>query len=73
MPVAAPLDELEQYLADPEEPTVDIKLLSWWAARESRWPNLAKMAKQYLARLRRKPPRRVLSASSLRRARCTAT
>ena len=43
------LDELEQYLADPEEPPVDVKVLSWWAAKEVIWPNLAKMVKQYFA------------------------
>lgn len=39
---------------DPEEPELDVKLLSWWAAKESRWPNLCKailckMVKQWLA------------------------
>ena len=43
------LDELEQYLEDPEEPELDVKVLQWWAAKESKWPNLAKMAKQYFA------------------------
>eukprot|EP00966_Prymnesium_polylepis_P005656 129059-Prymnesium_polylepis.1 len=28
---------------------LDLKLLKWWAAKESKWPNLAKMVKQYLA------------------------
>eukprot|EP00966_Prymnesium_polylepis_P108900 2520566-Prymnesium_polylepis.1 len=45
----ASLDELEAYLADPEEPPVDMKVLSWWAAKEETWPNLAKMVKQYFA------------------------
>lgn len=43
------LDELEQYLADPEDPELNIKVLAWWAAKESKWPNLAKMVKQYFA------------------------
>lgn len=48
--VAQPVkDELEQYLDDPEEPDIDIDLLAWWQHKESKWPSLAKMAKQYLA------------------------
>ena len=43
------LDELEQYLLDPEEPPLDVKVLSWWQAKESKWPALAKMAMQYFA------------------------
>ena len=43
------LDELEQYLADTEEPELDVKVLAWWQAKESKWPNLAKMVKQYFA------------------------
>ena len=43
------IDELEQYLADPEEPEIDVKVLSWWATKETKWPNLAKMVKQYFA------------------------
>ena len=61
---------VEQYLADQEEPSLEVKLLVWWAAKQQRWPNLAKMAKQYLAAPR--PPRRASSGSSPRRARCTA-
>jgi hypothetical protein len=34
---------------DPEEPSLDVKVLSWWQAKESKWPALAKMAKQYFA------------------------
>ena len=41
--------QLEQYLADPEEPDIDIKVLAWWKDKESKWPMLAKMVKQYLA------------------------
>ena len=43
------LDELEQYLADTEEPTIDVKVLLWWKEKEAKWPNLAKMVKQYFA------------------------
>ena len=42
-------DELEEYLAEPEEEDLDMKVLAWWQAREGRWPNLAKMVKQYFA------------------------
>lgn len=42
-------DELEEYLAEPEEDDLDMKVLKWWQAREGRWPNLAKMVKQYFA------------------------
>ena len=49
MPKRQELDELEQYLADPEEPELDVKVLAWWQAKESKWPNLAKMVKQYFA------------------------
>jgi hypothetical protein len=49
-PAPAPLlDELEQYLADPEEPSLDVKVLAWLKAKESKWPALAKMVKQYFA------------------------
>jgi hypothetical protein len=48
-PPATLLDELEQYLADPEEPSIDVKVLAWWKAKESKWPALAKMVKQYFA------------------------
>lgn len=43
------LDELEQYLTDPEKPDLDMNLLSWWCTKEKKWPNLTKMVKQYLA------------------------
>lgn len=42
-------DELEQYLEDPEVPELDLMVLAWWAAKESKWPHLAKMVKQYFA------------------------
>ena len=43
---SATLDELDKYLADAEEPDLDIKVLDWWKAKERQWPNLAKMVKQ---------------------------
>ena len=45
------LDELEQYLADPEEPDINVNVLDWCGGkmREAKWPNLAKMVKQYFA------------------------
>ena len=42
-------DELEEYLKCPREEDTDLKLLEWWAGRAARWPNLAKMVKQFLA------------------------
>ena len=42
-------DELEAYLAEADEEDFDIKLLTWWHAKETKWPNLAKMVKQYLS------------------------
>ena len=45
------MDELEEEVADTDVP--DLKLndprLKWWKERESKWPNLAKMVKQYFA------------------------
>ena len=38
-----------QYLADTEEPKIDVKVLLWWKEKEAKWPNLAKMVKQYFA------------------------
>ena len=48
-PQAPELDELEQYLADPEEPDIEVDVLAWWKAKETTWPALAKMVKQYFA------------------------
>ena len=43
-------DELEEYLATPDVTDIDdFDLLKWWKAKESTWPALSKMAKQYLA------------------------
>ena len=43
------IDELEEYLSEPAEMNVDVKVLVWWQAKESKWPALAKMVKQYFA------------------------
>ena len=43
------IDELEQYLADSQEPDIEVDVLAWWKAKESKWPALAKMVKQYFA------------------------
>ena len=48
-PKAPELDELELYLADPEEPDINMDVLAWWKAKESKWPKLPKMVKQYFA------------------------
>ena len=48
-PARAEVDELEQYLADPEQPDIEVDVLAWWKAKESKWPALAKMVKQYFA------------------------
>ena len=42
-PAAPALDELDKYLADAEEPELDVNVLDWWKAKENLWPNLAKM------------------------------
>ena len=70
-PTSPELDKLAQYLADSEEVEVDVKVLAWWKAKESKWPALAKMVKQYFAAPLPRPP--AWSASSRPRARCTAT
>ena len=47
---AAPvLDELEQYLAEPAEDDVDVDVLRWWAAKETKCPALPNMVKQYFS------------------------
>ena len=45
----APGKKLDEYLKEPEEPDLDLKVLGWWKLKESKWPALAKMVKQYLA------------------------
>ena len=30
------VDELERYLLDLEEPSLDVKVLSWWQAKENK-------------------------------------
>ena len=42
-------DELEEYLADPEKPEIDVNVLLWWKEKSAKWPRLAKMVKQYYA------------------------
>ena len=36
-----------EYLAEPEETDLEMKLLAWWQAKESKWLAHAKMVKQY--------------------------
>ena len=46
------LDELEQYSTSPTPRSrrlIDVKVLLWWKEKEAKWPNLAKMVKQYFA------------------------
>ena len=43
-------DELEEYLATPDVTHIDdFDLHKYWKVKESTWPALSKMAKQYLA------------------------
>ena len=67
---APEMDELEQYLADTDVPDIDDPILDWWKVKARKWPALGKWSSNILLRRR---PRRESSASSLRRARCTAT
>ena len=48
-PAPAERDELEQYLEEPEETDIVMDVLVWWKAKETKWPKLAKMVKQYFA------------------------
>ena len=53
-PAAAPAatperDALEEYLSAPLETDTNLDLLAYWKLKESTWPKLAKMAKQYLS------------------------
>ena len=49
-PTVVPVrDELEDYLSSPLETDMDLDLLAYWKLKETTWPKLAKMAKQYLA------------------------
>ena len=46
------LDELEQYSTSPTPRSrrlIDVKVLLWWKEKEAKWPNLAKMVRQYFA------------------------
>ena len=61
-------------VSEPPIDDADFNLLEWWKHREARWPELAKMVKQYLAVPAR--PRRWASSASLGRwpvAACTPT
>ena len=40
---------LSNTFAGTEVPSVDDDVLKWWKAKESKWPALAKMVKQYFA------------------------
>jgi hypothetical protein len=42
-----PLSELKDYLSLPQE-SLDCDILDWWASRETRFPNLSRMARQFL-------------------------
>ena len=50
-PPPAPVvrDELEEYLDCEEEFDLETPVLKWWQVKETKWPNLAKMVKQYFA------------------------
>ena len=48
-PAPVKLDELEEYLADEEVFDINTSVLAWWHSKETKWPNLAKMVKQYFA------------------------
>ena len=42
-------DEFEEYLTEPEETDLELDLLVWWRAKETKWPALTKMVKQYFS------------------------
>ena len=47
-PTVVPVrDELEEYLSSPLETDMDLDLLKYWKLKETTWPKLAKMAKQF--------------------------
>ena len=48
-PTATLVDELDEYIAEADEKDFEINLLAWWHAKETKWPNLTKMVKQYLS------------------------
>ena len=43
------VDELQEYLDPPPEDDTELPVLEWWGCRAGRWPNLAKMVRQYMA------------------------
>ena len=45
---AEELDELEMYLASPDE-DMDVDVQEWWASNASKFPTVAKMARQWLS------------------------
>ena len=54
---AAPVDELEAYLALPQvKMKTDLELLAWWEDHEGEFPNVAVMARQYLGCMPRTCP-----------------
>ena len=48
-PAPVKLYELEEYLADEQVFDLNTPVLAWWHTKEIKWPNLAKMVKQYFA------------------------
>jgi len=40
-------DELKEYLSSPLETDMELDLQAYWKLKESTWPKLAKMAKQF--------------------------
>ena len=49
LPMACGKDELETNLDEPLESHDTTDILPWWKDKETRFPNLSKMAKDYLA------------------------
>ena len=47
LPAFDPLSELRDYMSVAQE-ELDCDVLAWWASREKRFPNLSRMARQYL-------------------------
>ena len=60
-------DELEAYLAEADEEDFDIKLLTWWHAKETKWPRWSSST------FPPPPPPLALSASFRQRATCMVT
>ena len=49
IPIPCGKDELETYLDESLESHDTTDILSWWKGKETRFPNLSKMARDYLA------------------------